>query len=48
MRTRESYETYGDIVQEVETSKLTPEEVADKLIDIINKKVEYPLIKQKH
>ena len=41
--TSESYETYGDIVQEVETSNLTPDEVADILIDIINKKVEYPL-----
>ncbi|MDO5826456.1 MAG: adenylate kinase family protein [Methanosphaera sp.] len=41
--TQESYETYGDIVQEVETSTLTPEEVTDIIIDIIDDKKSYPL-----
>lgn len=41
--TMESYETYGDMVQEVETSKLKPDEVANILTDIIEMKKEYPL-----
>lgn len=41
--TQESYETYGDNVQEVDTSTMTPEEVAEAIEDIINHKREYPL-----
>ena len=41
--TSESYETYGEIVQEVDTSNLTPEEVADILFKIFNDEKEYPL-----
>ena len=41
--TQESYETYGDIVQEVDTSTKTPMEVAEAIEDIINDKKEYPL-----
>ncbi|AWX32373.1 adenylate kinase family protein [Methanosphaera sp. BMS] len=41
--TQESYETYGDIVQEVDTGTRTPMEVAEVIEDIINDKKEYPL-----
>lgn len=41
--TQESYETYGDIVQEVDTSNRTPIEVAESIEEIINDKREYPL-----
>lgn len=41
--TSESYDTYGDIVQEVDTSNLTPDEVVAVLISIINDEKTYPL-----
>lgn len=41
--TQESYESYGEIVQEVETSEKTPEDVADDIQSIIYDDKEYPL-----
>lgn len=41
--TSESYDTYGDIVEEVDTTNLTPDEVASILIDIIKDNTTYPL-----
>ena len=41
--TQESYESYGDIVQEVDTSEISPEETARIIEEIINDEKEYPL-----
>lgn len=41
--TTESYETYGDIIQEIDTSNNTPEDIVDMIINVINNKKEYPL-----
>ena len=41
--TQESYETYGNIIQEVDTSNSTPLEITDILTDIIDDKITYPL-----
>lgn len=41
--TSESYETYGNIVQEVDTTNLNPNEVADILFNIFTDKKSCPL-----
>ncbi len=41
--TTESYETYQQRVQEIDTSDLSVDEVVDTIIDIINDKESYPL-----
>ena len=41
--TSESYETYGDIVQEIDTTDLTAQQVCDELISVINDDKTYPL-----
>ena len=41
--TSESYETYGDIVQEVDTTDKSPEEIVDVLVKIIEGDVVCPL-----
>lgn len=41
--TSESYETYSDNVQEIETSNMSVEEVCDTVIQIINKEITLPL-----
>lgn len=40
--TQESYQTYADKTQEVDTSTDTPEEIADIILDIIADKKTYP------
>lgn len=41
--TSESYDTYSDIVQEVETSNMDIEEISAEIIKIIKNEVTYPL-----
>ncbi len=41
--TSESYETYGENVQEVDTSNITIEELADNIMKIINSELHFPL-----
>lgn len=41
--TSESYETYGDNVQEIETSTMGIDELANELIRIIKNEVKYPI-----
>ena len=41
--TSESYETYSDNVQEIETSSMGVDEVSDEIIRIINDEVLYPI-----
>ncbi len=38
---QESFDTYGDIIQEVDTSEATPDEIVNILINIIEEKEEY-------
>ncbi|RAP53424.1 MAG: hypothetical protein BZ138_00990 [Methanosphaera sp. rholeuAM270] len=41
--TSESYELYGDRVQEIETSNMSVEEAANCIVDVINRKVSCPI-----
>lgn len=38
---QESYDTYGDIIQEIDTTDMTISEVGEEIIDIINGKTKY-------
>ncbi|MBR0471824.1 MAG: adenylate kinase family protein [Methanosphaera sp.] len=41
--TSESYETYGDTIQEIETSNKSIDELADEIVDVINGDVSFSL-----
>lgn len=41
--TQESYETYGENVQEIDSSNLSIEELSDTILDVINGEIKYPL-----
>ncbi|WP_323735538.1 adenylate kinase family protein [Methanosphaera sp. ISO3-F5] len=41
--TSESYETYGDCIQEIETSNKSIDELADEIVDVINGDVSFSL-----
>ncbi len=41
--TSESYDTYGDNTQEIDTTNLSVDEVVDIIVDIVNNKKSYPV-----
>lgn len=41
--TSESYDTYGDITEEIDTTSMTPEKIVENIIKIVNGDESYPL-----